>query len=148
MLSLVLYTGCDCNYDLCKSQRNGDYDKWKRFDYCLYSAIKLLSSKETGRYTLYTGLDKVKLNEKEIQCGYFPTYTSTSWVRNVASTFMGSAGMMIQIDKTTRSSPVFLCCDVSWISKFPDECEILIARSTVYNKFKLKIIDENDGKKK
>eukprot|EP01084_Bolivina_argentea_P052218 95931_1 len=28
MLSLILYTGCDCNYDLCKSERNGDYKKW------------------------------------------------------------------------------------------------------------------------
>eukprot|EP01084_Bolivina_argentea_P308560 533595_1 len=33
MLALVLYTGCECNYDLCKSQRNGDYKKWKWFDY-------------------------------------------------------------------------------------------------------------------
>eukprot|EP01084_Bolivina_argentea_P114312 203544_1 len=29
MLSLILYTGCDCNYDLCKSQRKGNYKKWK-----------------------------------------------------------------------------------------------------------------------
>eukprot|EP01084_Bolivina_argentea_P252193 423250_1 len=39
MLSLILYTGCDCNYDLCSSQRNEDYDKWKWFDYCLWNAI-------------------------------------------------------------------------------------------------------------
>eukprot|EP01084_Bolivina_argentea_P271282 461547_1 len=32
MLSIILYTGCDCNYDLCKSQRNGNYKKWKWFD--------------------------------------------------------------------------------------------------------------------
>eukprot|EP01084_Bolivina_argentea_P094903 170631_1 len=38
MLALVLYTSCNCNYDLCKSQRNDDYDKWKWFDYCLYHA--------------------------------------------------------------------------------------------------------------
>eukprot|EP01084_Bolivina_argentea_P282502 483583_1 len=36
MLSLILYTGCDCNYDLCASQRNGNFGKWKWFDYCLY----------------------------------------------------------------------------------------------------------------
>ena len=35
MLALILYTGCDCNYDLCKSQRNGDYHKWRIFDNCL-----------------------------------------------------------------------------------------------------------------
>eukprot|EP01084_Bolivina_argentea_P270560 460087_1 len=40
ILALILYTGCDCNYDLCKTQRDGDYKKWKWFDYCLYHAIK------------------------------------------------------------------------------------------------------------
>eukprot|EP01084_Bolivina_argentea_P203237 347150_1 len=42
MLSLILYTGCECNYDLCKTQRGGDYDTWKIFDYCLSKAIKKL----------------------------------------------------------------------------------------------------------
>eukprot|EP01084_Bolivina_argentea_P139944 246132_1 len=31
MLALILYTGCDCNYDLCAAQRNGNYKKWKWF---------------------------------------------------------------------------------------------------------------------
>eukprot|EP01084_Bolivina_argentea_P310178 536685_1 len=48
MLALILYTSCDCNYDLCKSQREGDYQKWKWFDLCLCEAIKELNSKETG----------------------------------------------------------------------------------------------------
>eukprot|EP01084_Bolivina_argentea_P260280 439498_1 len=39
MLALVLYTSGQCNYDLCKSQRNGDYVKWKWFDYLLFNAI-------------------------------------------------------------------------------------------------------------
>eukprot|EP01084_Bolivina_argentea_P017723 33069_1 len=55
MLSLVLYTGCECNYDLCKSQRNGNYDKWKWFDYHLYNAIKKLSAKESGAFPVYSG---------------------------------------------------------------------------------------------
>ena len=46
MLSLLLYTGCDCNYDLCKSQRNGDYEKWLAFDNCLYAAISRLHEME------------------------------------------------------------------------------------------------------
>lgn len=29
MLALVLYTGCDCTYALCKAERSGDYGKWK-----------------------------------------------------------------------------------------------------------------------
>ena len=46
MLALLLYTGCDCNYDLCSSQREGNYDKWKCFDYCLYNAIEKLDKRE------------------------------------------------------------------------------------------------------
>eukprot|EP01084_Bolivina_argentea_P139945 246133_1 len=34
MLALLLYTNCNVNYDLCNSQRNGNYEKWKWFDYC------------------------------------------------------------------------------------------------------------------
>eukprot|EP01083_Nonionella_stella_P008478 24467_1 len=46
MLALILYTGCECNYDLCASQRDGDYNKWKWFDYCLWWAIRTLSQRE------------------------------------------------------------------------------------------------------
>eukprot|EP01084_Bolivina_argentea_P161721 281508_1 len=28
MLALILYTGCECNADLCATQRSGDYTKW------------------------------------------------------------------------------------------------------------------------
>eukprot|EP01084_Bolivina_argentea_P104696 187458_1 len=56
MLSLLLYTGGECNFDLCKTQRNGDYKKWKWFDYCLYNAIHKLSKREYGLYKIYTGL--------------------------------------------------------------------------------------------
>eukprot|EP01084_Bolivina_argentea_P236217 397244_1 len=62
MLSLVLYTGCECNYDLCKTQRNGNYKKWQWFDYCLHKAIGTLSHYEKGSsYKLYSGLNSVKL---------------------------------------------------------------------------------------
>eukprot|EP01084_Bolivina_argentea_P017223 32173_1 len=129
MLSLILYTGCDCNYDLCASQRNDDYKKWKWFDHCLWNAIQQLGDKETGSYKLFTGLNKVKLDKKEIKKGYFPSYTSTSWIKEVSLRFMNGDGMIIEIDEEYRSNRKIFCCDVSWISKFPDECEVLIARS-------------------
>eukprot|EP01084_Bolivina_argentea_P096779 173977_1 len=50
MLAFLLYTGCECNYDLCSSQRNGNYQKWKWFDFCLFNGIQKLSAKETGSY--------------------------------------------------------------------------------------------------
>ena len=54
--------------------------------------------------------------------------------------------MIIEIDKEFRDS--FICCDVSWISIFRDECEILIAQSLGYNlanKFSLKVMDQTNG---
>eukprot|EP01084_Bolivina_argentea_P057261 104649_1 len=145
MLAMLLYTGCECNYDLCSSQRSGNYQKWKWFDYCLFNAIKEIRFKETGCYKLYSGLNKVKLNKKEVLMGYFQTYTSTSWIRDVAVSFMEDEGMIIEIDEKIRNW--FVCCDVSWISKFCDESEILIARSHQHgnNNFSLSILDEQNG---
>eukprot|EP01084_Bolivina_argentea_P273425 465754_1 len=148
MLALVMYTGCDCNYDLCKSQRNGVYEKWKWFDKCLWNAIYKLSLHETGKYCLYSGLSNVKLNKREISSGYFVTYVSATWVKDVAVSFMEDEGMIIQLDESFRSSYHVNCCDVSWISKFPDECEVLIGRSAgdrYTNRFKGTVLDEANG---
>ena len=151
MLALILYTGCDCNYNLCSSQRNGDYHKWKFFDYCLWNAICTLSLKENARYPVYSGLNGVKMDKKVIERGYFVTYVSTSWRKEVSKAFMKDKGMMIHIDEKYRDNNQhgIYCCDVSWISKFPDECEILFARSLqwrdCHNRFKCVILDEVNG---
>eukprot|EP01083_Nonionella_stella_P051332 136252_1 len=147
MLSLILYTGCDCNYDLCKSQRMGDYKKWKVFDCCLWDAIQRLSSRENGSFTVYSGLNGVHLPSKETQ-GYFVTYVSTSWRKEVATSFMDGNGMVVQIDKKFKYNYMNYCCDVSWISKFEDEAEILFARSRwmCYGKpFRLSVVDCKSG---
>ena len=146
ILSIMLYTAGESNYDLCKSQRNGDYHKWKWFDYCLYNAINKLSKREYGSYKIYTGLCGTKLKDKYIDCGYFKTYVSTSWMKQIAQTFADDTGMIFEIDDKFRENAI--CCDISWISKFGiSECEILIARSidAVFNRFQCKIIDEKNG---
>ena len=146
MLSIILYTAGNSNYDLCKSQRNGDYHKWKWMDYCLYHAIHKLSKREYASYKIYTGLGGTKLNNKYIDCGYFKTYVSTSWMRSIAETFADDEGMIFVINEKFRAKAI--CCDVSWISKFGiSECEILIARSidAVFNRFQCKVIDERNG---
>eukprot|EP01084_Bolivina_argentea_P051808 95277_1 len=133
MLALVLYTGCECNYDLCSSQRNGEYKKWQWFDYCLYNAINELSVREKGDFAVYSGLNGVKLNKKKINKGWFKTYVSSSWIKEVATSFMGNdQGMIFQIDKKFKKDGYIKCCDVSWISKFPDEKEVLFARSRLW----------------
>eukprot|EP01083_Nonionella_stella_P011236 31934_1 len=132
MLALILYTGCDCNYDLCEQQRNGNYIKWKWFDYCLFGAIRKLSHKESGEFVVYSGLNGVKMNKKSVRSGYFVTYTSTTWEKDIAKAFMKGDGMIVSIDKKFKNDRAIKCCDVSWISKFPDECEVLFARSLEY----------------
>ena len=139
--------GCDCNYDLCSSQRNGDYTKWRWFDYHLYNAIQKLSVVEKGSFTVYSGLNNVKLDRKSVRGGYFVTYVSTSWRREVATGFMVGDGMLIQIDEKFKNDDMILCCDVSWISKFPDECEVLFTRSVngVWDVFKCDVLDDTNG---
>ena len=77
------------------------------------------------------------------------TYVSTSWRKEVAQHFMkGNDGMIITIDKEYKENTDVYCCDVSWISKFPDECEILFARSErhdIDNGFECKVMDESNG---
>ena len=140
-----MYTGCDCSYDLCKSQRKGNYTKWKFFDYCLYTAIRNLSRAETGKYPVYSGLNGVKMNTKHIANGFFVTYVSTSWKKEIGQAFMKDEGMLIHIDEDYRDASDVNCCDVSWISKFPDECEILFARSKSVSAFKCEVTDIDNG---
>ena len=138
MLALVMYTGCDCNYDLCKSQRNGNYAKWPTLDINLYYGISILSSIENySKYFddktflhLYSGLYNVRLkNNTKLNLFYFPTYTSTSYDKNESKKFAQNDGMLIQFDSNIIKEKQFDFCSVEWISKFPSECEILLARS-------------------
>ena len=93
---------------------------------------------------MYSGLNGVKMDRKTIEKGYFVTYVSTSWKKEVSKAFMGKKkGMIIEFDQEHKSG--VRCCDVSWISKFPDECEILFARSFRFNEFRCTVVDESDG---
>eukprot|EP01083_Nonionella_stella_P183504 663381_1 len=90
MLSIVLYTGCDCNYDLCASQRSGNFKKWIVFDYCLGTAVDKLNHAEYGEYPVYSGVGGVMLEfgkEKSI-AGFLSTFTSTSWDKKNCRTFL------------------------------------------------------------
>eukprot|EP00486_Rosalina_sp_Unknown_P014863 CAMPEP_0201594142 /NCGR_PEP_ID=MMETSP0190_2-20130828/191545_1 /ASSEMBLY_ACC=CAM_ASM_000263 /TAXON_ID=37353 /ORGANISM="Rosalina sp." /LENGTH=447 /DNA_ID=CAMNT_0048053629 /DNA_START=34 /DNA_END=1377 /DNA_ORIENTATION=- len=151
MLSIVLYTEANCNYDLCASQRSGDYKKWVVFDYVLNQACHKLSRAEDGRYPCYSGVGGVMMDFKDceyvcdmpcfsskdkIPCkkGRLCTFTSTSWDINVAKRFCGSKGMIVAIGSDKRSWG----CDVSWISKFGmSEKEILFRRGANWGYFKL-----------
>ena len=113
---------------------------------CLWHAIRKLSDRETGSFSVFTGLKGVKLDRKMIKDGYFVTYVSASWNKQVSKMFIqGDTGMMIEIDKEYKDHMFVYCCDVSWISRFPDECEILFARSRFLDNFSLAALDDSNG---
>eukprot|EP01084_Bolivina_argentea_P025986 48313_1 len=118
-----------CCVDIGHHHRKNNYKKWKWFDYCLYWAIYTLSQKEFGKFKVYTGLNNVYLSKQTVKNRYFLTYVSTSWQEHVATKFMGNKGMILEIDENFKNDKQVYCCDVSWLSKYPDECEILFARS-------------------
>ena len=102
---------------------------------------------EKGSFTVYSGLNNVKLDKKSVRGGYFVTYVSTSWEKEVAAEFMAGDGMLIQIDEKFKNNNMICCCDVSWISKFPDECEVLFGRSVngAFDAFKCEVLDDSNG---
>lgn len=137
MLALILYTDCDCNYDLCREQRNRNYSKWKAFDRILYCAIyKLSQFEKISNLSLYSGLTNAKAdeNDNKLKGCYFPTYVSASWDKCVSLTFVQKRVMLIEFDNEICNQ--ISCCTVDWISKFPDECEVLIARTDRWNNLK------------
>eukprot|EP00483_Globobulimina_turgida_P012529 UN12552 len=133
MLAIILYTGTDCNYKMCEKQRNNDYVTWKWFDYCLFNGIELLSRNETGKFALYSGLNKVKLDRSNVKNGCFKTYQSSSWNVDIAKAFVKAdgCGMILVMNEEFRKHTS--SCDVSWISKWPKECEVLISRTSWEN---------------
>mgnify|MGYP005653782385 CR=1 FL=1 len=134
---------------MCASQRKGDYAKWKWFDYCLYWGIYFLSDRESGSFSVFSGLGGVQMERKHIDEGYFATFVSASWREDVARKFMGKGkGMLIRIDGEFKNDDNIHCCDVSWLSKFPDEAEVLFARSWggwVVGRFKCTVVDSALG---
>ena len=133
---------------MCGSQRSGDYEKWKWFDYCLCRAIHKLSLNENGKFKVYTGLHGVKMNEKQQMACHFGTYVSTSWNRSVAEAFTNGNGMLIEIETNFKEQKFTNnhCCDVSWISKFgASECEILFSRVIDGMYFDCNVLEEFNG---
>ncbi len=130
-------------------QRNGNYEKWKYFDMCLANAINRLSRHEMFSYPLFSGLEKVLFKENEVREGYFATYLSASKSRDVAITFRGNSGTLIEFEKDIKNckmgygamqmdmnSTNAICCDVSWISKFPEEMIVSFLSSFFCQKWK------------
>ncbi len=134
MAALVIYCGADANWALCKCQRRGDYKTWKWLDTVLSDAIQTLSKHETFSFPLYCGLHAVEIPSDRIGEGFFNSYISTSYDSSVALAFMKSQGTLVEFDSTIggvsfgKHDMCTLACDVSWVSKYRKEKEILFCR--------------------
>ena len=156
MLAVLLYTGTDCYADLRCSERDGDYRKWCRFASVLDIAVYNLAVVAAANCielppTLYHGLGHVYAQDLPEVClggahdtvycalGFSsPTFMSTSWDRKVATDFIlmnGSTehsvnGLLLQMAGRKAAQ---IGADVSWISKFPEECEVLLGRFAYFS---------------
>ncbi len=128
LVALRLYT---CFSVLCAdfrlSQMQGRFKKWQLLDRYLMEAIMALHQAENKEnQALYSGLKNVQFDQ-EVKFGFLATYTSTSADKDVAKKFAKGQGMLMIITQEMREQ--FPHGNVSWISNFSDEEELLFARS-------------------
>ncbi len=93
-------------------------------------AINRLGRHEKWAYELYSGLNGIRFSDYN-PFHTFATFLSSSKSKDVALNFRGENGVLLTFNKSLRSTNLLgsmstgVSCDVSWISKFPDEMEIL-----------------------
>ncbi len=101
-----------------------------------------------------SGLKNVRLPSPTLKDAYFCTYLSASKSKEVAITFREEKGVLFEISENIKSQlpPKLamclpqakgICCDVSWISKFPDEQEVLFRRGQL--RWDARVIEENEN---
>eukprot|EP01084_Bolivina_argentea_P129758 229127_1 len=130
MLSIILYTGTDLHKVVRDTEVKQNYEKWKHFRINLSNAIHKLPSitknNIDGSERTYHGLNKV-INHKKYD-GWFESCTviSTSLDKNIALKSVKNEGSILYFPLIGHFGPTFENADVSWISKFPYEREVLI----------------------
>ncbi|ETO20139.1 hypothetical protein RFI_17081, partial [Reticulomyxa filosa] len=128
--AILLYCGKSCNVEFSYDQTQFQYSKWKYLDTWSQNAIIILHSHEEESIELYCGLRGVRLeNEKEIKEGYFISHVSTSDDIQIAKMYRSDQGCILHFHPSMRRAQGTYSCDVSWISPFKHEREILFARS-------------------
>ena len=155
MLALLLYCNGECNHDLCLPQRDATYlTKWKIFDCLVDKGIQRLATFEKHYENIYAGICDVfyKFRNDGNDVVHFTTTVTFTRDLNVAKNFRGSSGMIIGLN--LQRSFAFVnsqssACDVSWISKFPNEKEVLCTRGSQirFYKNKMKETQNENGEK-
>ncbi|ETO16584.1 hypothetical protein RFI_20754 [Reticulomyxa filosa] len=134
--AILLYCGKSCNSEFSYDQIQFRHYKWPYLDSYLQDAIFILHAherREESEMELYCGLKKVRLEniKKRIKEGNFISYVSTSDDLQVAKMFRSDQGCILHFHPSMRRGLNIYSCDVSWISPFKHEREILFSRSGV-----------------
>lgn len=105
MLALILYSGCDCNYDLCREQRDIDdrhwegSKKWSMFEFSVFEGVRKLHRYDDEYQKsdpIYSGIGKVLLIKDQIEGKKkFSSIVSTSRDVDVAIDFRGDDGGLL-----------------------------------------------------
>ncbi|ETN98796.1 hypothetical protein RFI_38691 [Reticulomyxa filosa] len=132
---MLLYCGKSCNNEFSYDQIKFRHHRWPYLDSLLQSAIIILHQherREEDDTELYCGLKGVRLeNIKEIKAGFFISHVSTSDDIEVAEMYRSDQGCILHFHPSMRRAFYIKSCDVSWISPFKHEREILFSRSHV-----------------
>ncbi|ETN99075.1 hypothetical protein RFI_38412 [Reticulomyxa filosa] len=134
--AILLYCGKSCNVQFSRNQIQFKHHLWPFLDFCLQKGIYILHKherREESEMELYCGLKNVRLeNIKEIKAGYFISHVSTSDDIQVAQMFRSDQGCILHFHPSMRRT-LISSCDVSWISPYEHEREILFARPFAFS---------------
>ncbi len=141
MLAIVLYTGCDLTYGFSNDMRSygaAPIWKWRFFCQSLHYAVLCLweaseSEKIDMKTIVYSGLEGTVVENHEIDNFWFKTFVSWSVDKKVAASFKGGVQTSGIVFESPLESLFFLAADVSWISRFPHEKEMLMTPNNFPN---------------
>ncbi|ETO09952.1 hypothetical protein RFI_27425, partial [Reticulomyxa filosa] len=134
--AVLLYCGRASNIQFSCDQIQFKHYKWPHLDQYLCDAISILHKyerREENDMELYCGLKGVRLEniEKKIKAGNFISHVSTSDDIELARMYRSDQGCILHFHPSMRRASTIDSCDVSWISPFKHEREILFSRSWV-----------------
>ncbi|ETO28373.1 hypothetical protein RFI_08758 [Reticulomyxa filosa] len=135
--AILMYCGKSCNVQFSYDQIQFRHHLWPYLDFYLWEAIRILHKherREESEMELYCGLKNVRFEniEKEIKSGFFISHVSTSDDIEVAQMYRSDQGCILHFHPSMRRALNIPSCDVSWISPFKHEREILFARSYIH----------------
>eukprot|EP01006_Ploeotia_vitrea_P054909 TRINITY_DN67931_c7_g1_i2.p1 TRINITY_DN67931_c7_g1~~TRINITY_DN67931_c7_g1_i2.p1 ORF type:complete len:854 (-),score=42.88 TRINITY_DN67931_c7_g1_i2:116-2377(-) len=135
ILAIMFYTGSkiqrDMHHSLTSVEENAHEhysQRWYVLDEILQQAVMKLSdanTKTTGtrlNVQLFRGLNKTQPADHSQR--YIWPFMSFSWKKSIAKRFLKSEGLLLHANPTTQLRSGWFA-DVSWLSKFHYECEVL-----------------------